>query len=141
MRAVNKKLIGFIIIFILLLTSIHPKGMENYSGLAALRQRGKMAATETIGAVNSKVSFEKICTIRMISGTQESLLNGVRYMARQDFYDIRSFMPDDLLVPCLLYYFISISIIFGKILNTMPRILRYIHNQDGEKNKVLQTAD
>lgn len=137
MKTEAKKLIGFVVIFILLLTGIASKGLDTYSEIVAFRERNVTVTGETIGSVNSNISYEKICTTRMISGSKENLLNSLRQISRQTFHSITDVLPDDGITLYLLFYFISISSILWKILDTMPEVLRYIHNQDGEKNKVL----
>lgn len=137
MNTLAKKLIGIVVIFILLLTGVASKGRESYSAIAALREKKAVVAGETINSVNHNISYEKICTTRMISGGRESIINALRHFSRQIFHGMIDSITLEAILPYLLFYFISISDILWKVLDIMPEVLRYIHNQDGEKNRVL----
>lgn len=133
MKIKHRAITAFILSFILLLQGIGTMDGNAYSSFVSLEYQSRESVGEVIRQASGTSAGEKICTPRMIFGNRDQLVSSNKSIASHYLQELR------ILFSCMknllnqFFYYIIVSEVFFLLFGGNTGILRYIHNQDGEK--------
>ena len=132
-RIKDRRGIAFILSSILLFMGICATYTGAYSSFASLKYQSKIHKREIVRETDSVAVYEKACTTGMIYGNRNALSSIGRVIFRNNFAEFRFPIPENQILVNKFFYYTTVSTVFSPLFDRIQGILRYIHNQDGEK--------